>query len=139
MSKDIIYFNLNNWFSGRDYPANGKLAELVENGKFSDNEWCKENRLCVLAGCIDMSRNWNVTAPREWVEKNCPELLTDKTYDYAIMMHSSGGNKKLHYTKAYKDFIVCQDGGEDPPIGRFHWPFLEYSEDNIGVQYWDDD
>lgn len=29
-----------------------------------------------------MSCNYTISAPREWVEKNCPELLTDEEYTY---------------------------------------------------------
>ena len=45
INKDVVYFELNNWFSGRDYPnAEPFLTWICEN-KFSNDEWLKENKL----------------------------------------------------------------------------------------------
>ena len=55
------------------------------------DKWCKKNKLCVYQGAIDMSCNYTVSAPREWVEKNCPELLTDKEYTYIIRSQCGDG------------------------------------------------
>ena len=62
-----------------------------------------------------MSQHFCITATREWVEKNCPKLLTE-------------------YTK----FLRYPD--EDGDVqGRFgHW-FLPYSEENFGITDIDDD
>ena len=62
-----------------------------------------------------MSCNWCITATKEWVEKNCPELLT-----------------------TYKEFIREPDP-EYPdwtPSSRFEGDgpmFFEYTEENIGT------
>ena len=41
---DIVYFELNNWFSGRDYPNAEPFLSWMEddlNQKFRDEEWIK--------------------------------------------------------------------------------------------------
>lgn len=112
MDKDIIYFELNNWMRGEDYPNDEPFITWVGNDydlKFQNEEFVKENKLCVVRSIIDMSVNFCITAKKEWVEKNCPKLLTD-----------------------YTDFLREPD--EDGYVyGRFGDEFLEYSEENIGI------
>ena len=79
---EIVYFELNDWFSGRDYPPEQPFVSWVQTGKFSDEAWCKENKLCVVAGNYDMSRNWCITASKDWVIANCPKLLGDDQFNY---------------------------------------------------------
>ena len=113
---DIIYFELNNWFSGRDYPDDEPFISWMSNDlriPFRDETWVKENRLCVVFSFIDMSQNFCITATREWVEKNCPKLLTD-----------------------YKKFLRQSDEDENAQ-GRFSQWFLPYSEENIGIKFID--
>lgn len=109
---EIVYFELNNWFAGRDYPNEEPFLSWMSNDlniKFRDEEWVKENKLCVIMDFIDMSQNFCVTASKEWVEKNCPSLLTTHT-----------------------EFLRIPDKYGDVQ-GRFgHW-FLEYEEDNFGI------
>ena len=112
---DIVYFELNNWFSGRDYPnAEPFLSWMRDdlNQKFRDEEWIKENKLVVVESLVDMSMNFCITATKEWVEENCHELLS-----------------------TYKNFVRKPEDGEDVPYGRFGCPFLEYKEENIGYHY----
>ena len=109
---DIVYFELNNWFSGRDYPnAEPFLSWMRDdlNQKFRDEEWIKENKLVVVESLVDMSMNFCITATKEWVEENCHELLS-----------------------TYKNFVRKPEDDEDVPYGRFGSPFLEYKEENIG-------
>ena len=112
---DIVYFELNNWFSGRDYPnAEPFLSWMKDdlNQKFRDEEWIKENKLVVVESLVDMSMNFCITATKEWVEENCYELLS-----------------------TYENFVRKPEDGEDVPYGRFGCPFLEYKEENIGYHY----
>lgn len=112
---DIVYFELNNWFSGRDYPnAEPFLSWMKDdlNQKFRDEEWIKENKLVVVESLVDMSMNFCITATKEWVEENCHELLS-----------------------TYKNFVRKPEDDEDVPYGRFGCPFLEYKEENIGYHY----
>lgn len=114
---DIIYFELNNWVRGQHYPDAEPFITWMSddlNIKFNDEKWVKEQKLCVTTCFIDMSQNFCITAAKEWVEKNCPELLTK-----------------------YKKFIVSpeEDGNA---YGRFDAYFLPYEEDNYGVKWIED-
>ena len=77
MKDEIVYFELNNWFSGVDYPDEEPFTTWINEDKLSDDDWCKNQRLCVVYFCYDMSVNFLVTARKEWVEKNCPKLLSE--------------------------------------------------------------
>lgn len=139
---DVVYIELNNWFYGRDYPPDENLANWVVKGRFNDEKWVKKNKLCVVAGLIDMSFNWCITAPCAWVEKNCPKLLTDETYTYETITRYMGEETTTQHVKHYSDFVKHPDE-DDPdgtPVGQFDWSFLEYCAANIGItennEYW---
>lgn len=119
---EIIYFELNNWFSGRDYPNAEPFLSWMQCNKenkyyiqFRDESWIKENKLVVVESLVDMSTNFCITATKEWAEQNCPELLS-----------------------TYKEFIRQLDEDDEAPYGRFGCPFLEYEENNIGYHYADE-
>ena len=142
----VYYFSVNNWFGGRDYPEDARFKKWVgesrdENGNyitketFLDEDWVKANKLCVKYGAYDMSTNFLVSAPKEWILQNCPELLTDKEYEYIII---NGNGEKVRHTKKYSSFLVVpNDQGE--LIDRLGWEFLEYKEENFGTQWFDED
>lgn len=146
-NKDVVYFSVNNWFCGRDYPNTPNFRKWLGNDlkqSFMNDEWCKENKLCVYYGLIDMSNNYTISAPRDWVEKNCPELLTDKEYTYETIgtYYDKNGEvitKRTKYTKKYSDFVYVPDDGEELPdndeLGNM--PFREYCEENFGTQYYE--
>lgn len=135
--KDIVYFSFNNWFSGRDYPLEDKYRELIRGHYFNHDDWVIENKLVVVTGMLDMSVNWCVAAPKEWVEKNLPELLTNDFYTYILIQHYQGEDKEITYTRKYSDFVYTPN--EDEPFTcRYGMPFMEYSEENIGVHWWDE-
>ena len=121
-----IYISVNNWFCGRDYPPLNCFKEWLRddlNQTFQNDAWAKENKLCIHYGYIDMSQNYTISAPREWVEKNCPELLTDKGYDY--------DGRKMKYS----DFVFHPEEGETmPEYDDFGMPFREYKEENFGCE-----
>ena len=131
---DLVYFELNNWFSGRDYPNDQTFERWVLDYKFSDDAWCKENELVVTAGHYDMSMNWCITAPKNWVDKNCPQLLTDKSFKYYEYTHSAAGEKKEEYTQSYSEFLR-QPNNNGEVFGMFGWKFLEYAPENFGVHW----
>ena len=138
MNNDVVYFSVNNWFCGRDYPKDEQFIKWLGNDlkqTFRDEEWVKENKLCVRYGYIDMSQNYCITAPREWVEKNCPKLLTDDEYEYDIISSVEG---RKTYKGKYSDFVYKPDEEGNPPEDRFGWKFLEYSEENIGCEYYEE-
>lgn len=110
----IVYFEINNWSLGKDYPDNDPFLSWMGDDlkiKFRDGKWVKENKLVVVESLVDMSLNYCVTATKEWVQSNCPELLTK-----------------------YTQFIRYEED-DDLPKGRFGCPFLEYNENNIGCHY----
>lgn len=115
---DIVYFELNNWCIGRHYPATEPFILWMSNDLniyFNNEDWVKENKLCVVRSIIDMSINYCITATREWVEQNCPELL-------------------IEYTR----FLRYPD--EDGYVyGQWENKFLEYSDENIGITDINDD
>lgn len=135
---EVIYFELNNWFAGRDYPIDGLLKKYVEEYLFSKDDWCRENKLCVRSGNIDMSINWCITASREWVEQNCPELLSDNSYAYTLLTHRGSGIYKTEYKQKYSSFLRYEDE-YGCVSGRFGWPFLDYTIENFGVSHYKDD
>lgn len=114
---DVIYFELNNWECGKDYPDEEPFISWMNDkdflSVFASEDWVRENQLVVRASMADMSLNVCVTAPQSWVEKNCPNLLTAK-------------NLKFIYPPA-------PDG--EPPCGRYDY-FEEYTEPYIGKIIW---
>ena len=115
---EIVYFELNDWSRGKDFPNAEPFNSWMRNRLlpiFRNEDWVKENKLCVRASNVDMSQNFCITATKEWVEKNCPELLIK-----------------------YTEFLREPDEYGDVE-GRFGCPFLDYEESNIGVTWWYED
>lgn len=116
MKEEIVYFELNNWMPGSDYPDDEPFILWMSddfNIAFSNEQWVKDNRLCVVETIVDMSSNYCITTTKDWVLNNCPSLLTD-----------------------YKQFLRFKDKFSDIYIyGRFGCKFLEYTEENIGVEF----
>lgn len=136
MEQDVIYFELNNWFAGKDYPDAEPFRTWMKDSvlQFSDDEWVKENKLCVYISMVDMSVNFCITATREWVEKNCPKLLSDEGLDTVFIHQSANETKEVKEEWRYKDFLRFPDDGVVK--GRFGCPFFEYSEENFGVHWY---
>lgn len=62
---DVIYFELNNWSPGEDYPNEEPFTTWCDddcNLYFSNAEWVRANKLCVVESLVDMSVNWCITA-----------------------------------------------------------------------------
>lgn len=135
---DVIYFELNNWFSGRDFPEGEPFATWVDKYYFSDETWVKKNKLCVVSGPIDMSYNWCITAPKQWVEENCPKLLSDEKFDTEFIIQTPEGIKREIETYSYKQFLRYPEP-DGMIYGRFGWEFLPYKEENIGISFHEDD
>ena len=55
MNDEIIYLEFNNWFEGRDYPPVKSISDLINHYKLTDDSYCKNNKLCVVASTVDMS------------------------------------------------------------------------------------
>ena len=113
--EDIVYFELNNWRPGKDYPNVEPFKSWIGDDlslRFYDELWVKNNKLVVVAATVDQSVNFLVTTTKKWVEKNCPELLTK-----------------------YSNFMNIPEKGEKVPYARFYGEFLEYTKENIGIHY----
>lgn len=114
-NNDVVYFELNNWIPEKDYPATEPFLSWMGNDlsiRFRNEDWVEKNKLCVVESLVDMSSNYCITATKEWVKKNCPNLLTD-----------------------YQEFLRYPDDGDEDVYGRFGCKFLPYEEQNIGVTY----
>ena len=72
--EDIVYFELNNWFAGKDYPAEEPFLSWMSgfHNQFCNEDWIKEHKLIVVKSIVDLSSNVCITAPGKWVEDNCP-------------------------------------------------------------------
>ena len=78
--EEIIYFEVNNWCPGEDYPTAEPFYDWLGddmNQTLRDDDWAKENKLCIGFTVVDMSFNYTVAAPRSWVEENCPVILEE--------------------------------------------------------------
>lgn len=148
MDKDIIYFSVNNWFCGEDYPNTSNFKKWLGDDlkqAFANDNWCKENKLCVTCQVIDMSFGYAISAPREWVEKNCPELLTNDEYTYTVLSQWGDGKggwitEEKEERKKYSDFVYVPDEGEDiPDRGLYDVPFREYKEENFGAEWYEEE
>jgi hypothetical protein len=135
--EEIIYFEINDWFSGRDYPNDETFRKFVKDQLFSNDQYCKEHRICVKFGNVDMSINWCVAAPKSWVMENCPQLLSDKQYTYkTIFSHydkdiNEWVSTENEYTKKYSDFICNPDENGDVYGYVNGWLFPKYCEENF--------
>lgn len=134
---DIVYIEFNNWFAGRDYPLGEPYETWIGKRMFSDDAWCKENNICVNGGEYDMSENWCITATKDWVLKNCPELLSGGSYTYKMLIHYKGATTERYCVRKYSDFLRKPDKYGDVE-GMFGWPFLDYDEHNFGSHYYRD-
>jgi len=149
--EDVICFEINNWFSGRDYPAEEPFLTWIREESFQNDQWCRENQLCVKYGLVDMSMSYCVAAPRSWVEENCPNLLSDKEYKYPLVYseYKRCGlfrrKKRINiireYPRKYSDFLCLPDENGNVYSRIDEWLFPEYCEENYGSkltdEYWD--
>ena len=117
---DIVYFELCDWTPQEDFPVIEPFLSwfwFTDSPYylcFRDNNWAIKNQLCIKESTIDMALNLCISAKRDWVEKNCPEILTK-----------------------YKEFLRFPDK-DGKVYGRFGHTFLEYNEKNMGYTYNED-
>lgn len=140
MQDDIVYFELNNWFPVEDYPNAEPFITWCGNDLnlyFSNENWVKENKLCVVESFIDMAVNWCITAPKSWVMKNCPLLLSDSETSEQFVISQNGKEKTSVNSKPYSYYLRHPDENGDV-IGRFGTDFLPYMDENIGISFGED-
>ena len=104
----IVKFSLNNWTAGKDYPED--LPFTIEySGPLFDDNYCKNNKLCVNMGMVDMSCNLTVVAPLEWVKKECKCILGSKFQFDEKAEYDHFGLEFLEYTKENYGFHYVED------------------------------
>ena len=154
--KDIICFEVNNWTPGEDFPTEEPFLSWMAddlNLQFHDNAWVKEQKICVLEAVVDMSISFLVTAPKKWVEENCPCLLKEEwrkfiieypepycneynlnRTDYAVEERAELKKEfEENKEKLLKDLQTSDLVGY-PSDQRF----LNYTKENIGLWWYDD-
>ena len=97
--KEVVYFELNNWFIGRDYPNEEPFVTWIREDRFSDDTWLKENKLVCVKSFVDMSLNFCISASRQWVEENCPKLLSKDSMNYHVWSRKDGKTDIVVETK----------------------------------------
>lgn len=108
--EEIVKFSVNNWTPGKDYPEDFLFCLEGPASPFAHNDWCIRNKLCAVISLIDMSFNWCITAPKTWVEVNCPCIL-GSSFQYP----------------------------DDAEYDRFGTPFRDYEKENFGCIGFNDD
>ena len=145
---EIVYFELNNWMSGRDYPNTEPFTSWLHDDllqTLANDEWAKKNKLCIIAFPLDMSCNYLITATKDWVLENCPDLLSNKEYDVTFQRGNGvSGWQEVVEHHSFKQFLRFPDPedndefGDGPVFGRGDVRFAEYKEENFGVTWKDD-
>ena len=111
---EIYYIELNHW-STDYYPDVEPFLTWMDDDvlQLRKEDWVIENKIVVVESIVDMSLNYCITAPKEWIDKYCPELLTK----YSKFLR-----------KPNKDGEI---------FGQFGCPFLQYKEENFGFWFFD--
>ena len=153
--KDIVCFEFNDWDPGEGYPDMPPFSSWMEMSCsplklpiFHDDDWVKENKLCIIETAVDMSISYLVTAPRKWVEDNCPYLLTEEGEDWIIKYpYPYLNDEAIERSISMKSDIFTEDeiesikGKEYEPHDLVGAPsglhFLDYTEKNIGLWWYD--
>ena len=119
--KDIICFEVNDWHKYPKYFDEWYNYKLHRHGGckwFPDlDKMAKENKLCIQVVVIDMAISMMFTAPREWIMKTCPELLTDPKWTEECV-YGQGSDIIPHEIKGQPS---CEY-------------FLDWTEDNFGAK-----
>ena len=111
---EIYYIELNHW-STDYYPDIEPFLTWMDDDvlQLRKEDWIIENKIVVVESIVDMSLNYCITAPKKWIDKYCPELLTK----YSKFLR-----------KPNKDGEI---------FGQFGCPFLPYKEENFGFWFFD--
>lgn len=166
MAKDIMCFEINDW---HEYPSCFDEWFDLESHKGKQwlidlNKYAKENKLCIKVCVIDMAISLVITAHRDWVEKNCPELLEKKWENYCVYKYpwpyqndcdyypdepskdeserkeNEDRQRELYFF--HKQFTAEEIENFKPhnicgsPSGE---PFYDWEEENFGAREFDED
>lgn len=129
---DAIYFSVNNW-DETGAPDSTSFNEWLLDSNlskyFGNKEWIAKNDLIVVEMGVDMSVSFIVSAPKDWVEKHCPEIIGSEFDCTQKYIDGSLEIKELDGKRYYLDPIWWA-------------PIIEYVPDNIGklyIYYWGDE
>lgn len=85
---NIIYFEIDDWCPGQNYPNCEPFLSWMSNetdgSPLRDEKWVKKNKICVKIFPIDMSIDFMITAPRSFIEKECPALLKKENQEFIV-------------------------------------------------------
>lgn len=130
MNKEIVYFHMATKGAGENsYPPIEPFITIMNNendiSSVFDDEWAKENEVCITMECFNTFIKFYITATKDWVEKNYPTLLTEhKEYlkypDDENNTYTTKKNKYLKYepenfgvfvymTKSMKRFLYDEN------------------------------
>lgn len=122
---ELVYFELNDWIPTTDYPneepfismcciqydrASKKENKFIHIPYLRNNLWLKQNKIVCTVETIDMSEDFYVVATKDWVNRNCPNLLTK-----------------------YRKFLRDPING----IDKEYYHFRKYKEENFNCMYYD--
>lgn len=109
-------FEINNWTPILDYPYEEPFITWLDEETFdlylTNSKWVNKQGIGVVYSFIDMSINFCICAPKQWIEENCPKLLD---YPQFIRENSKWGipfkEKGLWYARLGKDrkYILEED------------------------------
>ena len=105
---ELIKFTLNDWVAGRDYPdiepINTWMSSKELRNFLCNDKWCKDNKLSVIFGIVDMSADFCIIAPKEWVQKVCPEIIGS---EFELPIDSLTNDFFTPFAPDYESFIGC--------------------------------
>lgn len=100
---NLIYFEIDEY----NYPPIEPFKTWIRNGQFRNKNWIAANKLSVIETAQAGTANFCVTAPKEWVKKNCPSLLREDMFFCPLpedknICYSRYDIKFLNYNEGYK-------------------------------------
>lgn len=119
-NEEIVYFSINDW--SVDYHPNDK--QFMEWAGYNDfmlfrnlrnDEWCKQEKICVIANVLEYSLCFNIAAPKQYVMEHCPSIIGSKFVDEP------------------------KDGEDYPSESAWGLQYNEYCEENFGFEMIMDD
>lgn len=102
---NLIYFEI----SETDYPPILPFTTWMQNSQFRNIDWITKNKLSVVESVEPETAEhiFCVTAPRDWVETNCPSLLREDIYYCPLpedenVCYGKNDIRFLNYNEGYK-------------------------------------
>lgn len=140
--EELIYISVNHWACGDTYPDIEPLATWLDDDNIDkylmSPGWVKEQGISVLITLVDMSFNFNIIAPKSWVDKIIPDIYKFPKF---IMQKDEDGKYRGRYCGLYPSkfepgCIYSYQFGDDfiskvlriDENGQFEWEDFEKVE-----------